>query len=1624
MDVHDLVNDLSADLASFNLDDFDNSLRNGPESIPAPLLRLLPQGPLKNLVVDSKNNEAAACNAVTAFLEAALASNNSELCTFARSESTWLSVYDIFLDRYEYCQPKPMKQVLTTLVNILAAHPDPDIYRSICAHVTTSAIRNIVLVEPRSRLKASIVSFQYLIRKDAFATIDLINQVRLWLSAEYEAWMPIVGDHCIKMGLPISILAPGSKGVPEQDAESHVLTAQILCLSLLLHLHNSNVATISGQVFVSLVIRLKSVSEKGEFKDASKDSDPPFWTTPLKYMCLLYLENLDAMINHVLHPLFQGRASEFQSFVHVLPIEALTSGNKLDTSSPDLDLLIAVLQTGKALGLVYEDQGPENATDKKLLGLETEKLQPFLIHLNTNTRISAISLFISASSTAKALSPAAFIALSQMLPFIHSDTNAYSRGKLLSLIRKLIIRLRGAPFTESSATSKTTPTDAKSFLVWYLEFLEHELRPSASYQTHILALNVLEMIVQTGLDPSIDSTNLSRLGSDQRSWPFQLQIFQPNLLRALGDLLIDPYDEVRKTALTILVFFPSTFFKPKLENEQASDYSNPYIQLLSAVPLVIKTAGRNRRADSADGLARLYYLLFILAESGEAPRGENPNCYKYSIVNSLLDKLEECAAFSDPAPEAASRCIPIHGYLASLRYIMEVPNFHALMSLPGSSLPYWKLQLYRTISICEAMWDAVKDVLCVDSPEREYRNTTGKKLGPKDVLSCSWRVLRESSLLLNSILLNTTWPTQGPHQFGYYDLKRVGILTFAQLAALRHRGAFTAVSQTFASCCQRCSQSTNSAAVELPAAWFSQILTTIHEQSSRLTRRSAGIPALAVGVASSAKPELFHDIMETLQMIAGSSYSAAPERSEMKLPQIHALNCLKDIFSATNLAIHTEKYVMAALGIAADCLGSEIWDIRNCGLMLFRALVNRMCRPVAALGYGSDGNSESEPKHLIPFRKFPGLISLLSRLLESESTTAVPSGDASAITERVFPALELLGSKAPSASSNEDQQILALVRRQFESPVWGIRDHAARTLANLIDKENILSAAEDASHIRETPSRQNLVHGNVLCIRHLLSRLWALPKSQYKVRLPSIISTMTTVFDNLRTHVISPFILWSIMEVLNDALRTGIQYDSQDEILKFYDVVSGMYDFDWIYTSSTSISKAGPTLPRSSALLLEIIILGFLVTRLLRKSSPEELAQLLETCSKVDSDVVPAALRRLHSEYKDQPSSQNDRIELYYHVIKNIPSKQVKEAAISNLASELEKILDSDAKSLEKLGFLLTLRPVLDGMEKGPNELSGRGMVNASHRLQACLLSLDMVSCPETPLSGSLAKGRLDDLVNHMSFSIHEQTAYETRHAAIVAMTSLTKGLEAAGVKFSEAPTLLHCYVILYDMLNDDDEELRRMAALAAAPVLVEQSSIPRLPAATAIDLTEFLTDHFTDLPGIFEYSLRRFLGVHRTTSLFSSNLVVFMEAANDLEELFAADKNNLYIDDVREVETWARVLCKLPYNDENAFLYEQMYPWVLDGLSTMVEATRAHPIDGVLGWTSSASVFVAGLRTLYGAKIILEREDRDEMDVDILTIEGNLHALLEDTVDSHAHRLWISIIKELLMLLNPRAVQ
>lgn len=73
------------------------------------------------------------------------------------------------------------------------------------------------------------------------------------------------------------------------------------------------------------------------------------------------------------------------------------------------------------------------------------------------------------------------------------------------------------------------------------------------------------------------------------------------------------------------------------------------------------------------------------------------------------------------------------------------PSFHLSISDQSSTSNHWRSFHDRIVSLCDKIWDEVKPVLCVDSPEGHTDEPVEDlNVGPKDILSYSWRALRES----------------------------------------------------------------------------------------------------------------------------------------------------------------------------------------------------------------------------------------------------------------------------------------------------------------------------------------------------------------------------------------------------------------------------------------------------------------------------------------------------------------------------------------------------------------------------------------------------------------------------------------------------------------------------------------------------------------------------------------------------------------------------------------------------------------------------------------------------------------------------------------------------------------
>lgn len=90
------------------------------------------------------------------------------------------------------------------------------------------------------------------------------------------------------------------------------------------------------------------------------------------------------------------------------------------------------------------------------------------------------------------------------------------------------------------------------------------------------------------------------------------------------------------------------------------------------------------------------------------------------------------------------------------------------------------------------------------------------------------------------------------------------------------------------------------------------------------TRRSAGIPSLVAGIlTANAESPSFNEVFSELEEIGKKPVTQA-ETDGSNLPQVHALNSLREIFKSSLLSKKAEAYLARTLQLAANNLKSEV----------------------------------------------------------------------------------------------------------------------------------------------------------------------------------------------------------------------------------------------------------------------------------------------------------------------------------------------------------------------------------------------------------------------------------------------------------------------------------------------------------------------------------------------------------------------------------------------------------------------------------------------------------------------------------------------------------------------------
>ncbi|KAF6824645.1 HEAT repeat protein [Colletotrichum plurivorum] len=1473
---------------------------------------------LLSMAAQPKGVSGNSCVKLCGFVEQSSKSSKPALQQWAFSEEPSLRLFNFYIKWNETEQHRSMKLVLDLLPSLIRRNPNAAAAGVVKTTILDTLVSIIGPQSARPLVKSSLKAMDYFASKSVFTVEDIAASYRRtqpscsW-DSDVALWRDFFGQMLDRM------------------------TMHYVCPT-------------AGKFIVTIFRALRQKSLKEPQAPVVENFNVKEWLRWVQAAITATPFLLEGIKTYVFLPLFKDDRKD-----SVQILQQVNSSWSASDSTGELDTLaqlnLAVLEVGKKVGMVEEPgmllshqivpslipcEGAIVQEESSSVILEETVLQRVLAHPSYELRSLALSLIIASPSTTRSYSPVALRLLQTHLPAYFSESDAKFRMEVLSKLKDMFKRTRGAIFilqkslarykaisalpTPADGQSKPTPKAAPKqanhrtnilfwpeeqlreclkqhvdFMAWYFRFLRSELIPTASFQRHFTSLKAVTFILKLEFDPA-------KTWETEDDETLFFSLFDERWTRALLDLVMDPFDDVRDVSTSVL---KSLFSDKRFKCLVGS----------SGVPATLEEfqsraediARRTARADHADGVARTNELLFRFYDGRSA---------QIAHISRLVDRLESKLSFAEADLGNAVLEAPVHGDFASLRYIWQAT---AEMTFSESEIEDMSTLQDRIIKCCQRIWAAVRDILCDDSPEghlpQELEELEG--LDTKDLLSYSFRAVHESSSLMRVMVL----PIKSKARPGVLRpatevFITVGSLTFDQLSSLRHRGAFNTVSLSFATCCQLV-QHLGKQDQGLLDTWYQGTKECIYAQAST-TRRSAGIPAMITGIISANAPQpSFDHVLEELVTIARKE-ALVSESDGSKLPQVHALNCLKDIFKSSFITQlgQSAPHIPQCLELAAGSLKSEVWAIRNCGLLFLRSLLDNLFgtnESKATLEAGWDGKTTR-----LQYHKYPVLPGVLLNLLRSGREVMKPSTSTIA-AESVFPALDIIRRAGPPDDSRDE--LYELVVGYLGSPVWHVREMAARALCSfLLRDDGWVEAAEKIIQeaVAASSNRNNRLHGGLLAVKAVFERLSDVSPQKLSAAVPRLIE----ILGALSTDAPASF------------------KDSPDARAAYLEVQNLISLFN---LSPPKFTLASVSEQPQGALLRTQLAVNVVHAHPTASSLREAL--LSATSASVEDTITTLETLASVRHPRLTPEDAASYSHLYVDLAQAALHPDSRAAALNNLAEALDLALSAPVADLLPSSEALTSL-WHDAASKTLNPNLSNAVIRASGPLMATLATRSAADAETLRGWGAM-----------MSSAGHDARTFDTRIAAAASLASFF--FVASHLQAAQAPGCLPALVALYDALNDDDDEVRELASESAKHIL----SQPLSPLDAASRLLTYIAEHHRADPAFHALLASRLAGQQGSKEDWTPASAQLAEAFRFDDSLFAIEEHNLFVDEVRESTRWAAVLEQA--GPRTGPEVDRLAGWTADGLEALLATLAKEPSadDGPLGWSSKPDVYAVCAR-------------------------------------------------------------
>ncbi len=289
-----------------------------------------------------------------------------------------------------------------------------------------------------------------------------------------------------------------------------------------------------------------------------------------------------------------------------------------------------------------------------------------------------------------------------------------------------------------------------------------------------------------------------------------------------------------------------------------------------------------------------------------------------------------------------------------------------------------------------------------------------------------------------------------------------------------------------------------------------------------------------------------------------------------------------------------------------------------------------------------------------------------------------------------------------------------------------------------------------------------------------------------------------------------------------------------------------------------------------------------------------------------------------------------------------------------------------------------------------------------------------------------------------------------TRLAAVDSVIGFITTLRNNGFDGWAAQDLLSVYLALYDMLLDDDEDVRDRGAIAASNLLSASAKhenggdILLMPCATSSRLLQYLVTQYQNSATLWSNAVYRLTGAassfnlglveaasqysHCETDKVSAPERMKMEALIQLRplramlrdamqqdtKLFTEEKQNLFINPVKETKNWTEAVLNLHPSLFGRNIVHGFGTWCTEGLVALVEIIESRE-DGPLGWTSKADVFALGIRILAAVRVRIHCLSGGKCKEERSRYLELLRKMILVGKEKMLHGLWLQYVEEIL---------